>query len=146
MKPIPITVYEAFDGKRFLTAQECTSYEEANIASRLVALTIEQVRAALSREDPELAEVIEELGTRLAKARREAGDLKRKPKGSAAAEAAAKAEPEAPISPYDRGREDAKAGRPEVIPADICGDSDAEDAYLNGYQDEGDGVPAAKAA
>lgn len=41
---------------------------------RLVGLTIEQVEAALSRADPELADAIEQVGSRIARARLDAGE------------------------------------------------------------------------
>ena len=71
------TIYVAFDETPFDSAEACRAYEAQHVEMRLVGLTINQVRAALAREDIEIADVIEELGNRIAKARLEAGDLRR---------------------------------------------------------------------
>ena len=87
-----VTEYEAFDGKRFPTAEECKAYEDTHAEARLCGLKILQVHEALARETPEgilLADAFEKIGNRCAQARREAGELRRKPNGAAQAEASA---------------------------------------------------------
>ncbi len=88
-----IEMFEAFDGTRFDDKTECASYESMNVESRLVGLTIEQVRAAILRHDLELAEAFEEIGNRIAKLRRTAGEFKRRQASAKAAEPAAIEEP-----------------------------------------------------
>ena len=78
-----LITYVAFDGEKFETADECKAYEANNFAVRLVGLTIEQVKDALSREDAELADAFEKAGNQIAKARRESGEFKRTRKGGA---------------------------------------------------------------
>ncbi len=73
-------MFEAFDGQRFDSADACKAHEAKHIESRLVGLTIEQVQAALAREDIELADAFEQIGGRIERARVAAGDLRRKPK------------------------------------------------------------------
>jgi hypothetical protein len=76
-----VTQYESFDGKRFDTEAECRSHEAGLSHMRLVGLTIEQVVAAIARTDAELALAIEYVGAKIARARRESGDLRRERKG-----------------------------------------------------------------
>ncbi len=95
-----IEMFEAFDGTRFDDKTECASYESMNFEGRLVGLTLEQVRAALLRHDPELAEAIEEAGNRIAKLRRTSGELKRRPASAKVAEPVA-IEEAVPAAPED---------------------------------------------
>ena len=39
MKEVQITMFEAFDGQKFATAQKCREYEAESIHMRLVGLT-----------------------------------------------------------------------------------------------------------
>jgi hypothetical protein len=73
-----VTAYESFDGVTFATAAECRQHERDQAPARLVGLTAEQVAAAMDRSDADLAEAFETVGARIAAARREAGDLKRR--------------------------------------------------------------------
>lgn len=73
----PITKYLSFDGIEFPDADACRRHEAENFAARLVGLTAEQVAAALTREDPELAEGFETAGKVIRELRIKAGDLKR---------------------------------------------------------------------
>lgn len=73
-----VEIFEAFDGQRFESADECKAHEAEHVEGRLVGLTIDQVRAALAREDTELGDAIERVGSRIAQARRDAGDMRRK--------------------------------------------------------------------
>ena len=90
-----ITEYESFDGKRFSTAEECRAYEDQHFETRLTGLTLDEVRAALAREDTDLADAFEKAGNLIGRARREAGELRktRRPK-AAESEPATDAEPE----------------------------------------------------
>ena len=71
----------AFDGKIFETVEECAAHEAARPEARVVGLTADQVAAALARTDVDLADAFEALGSKIARARRESGDLKRTRKG-----------------------------------------------------------------
>lgn len=73
----PITKYRSFDGIEFPTPEECRRHEADNFAARLIGLTADQVAAALTREDPELAEAFETAGKVVRELRIKAGDLKR---------------------------------------------------------------------
>lgn len=105
-----ITQYQAFDGKMFDAIEQCKAHEDAHVESRLVGLTIEQVRAALARhkDHRDLADAIEAVGSKIANARREAGELRavRKPKPEAPAVPAAE-----PAPPADPGED---APRPQI--------------------------------
>jgi hypothetical protein len=78
----------AFDGKIFETIEECAAHEAARPEARVVGLTADQVAAALARTDVDLADAFEALGSKIARARRESGDLKRTRKSNGAAESA----------------------------------------------------------
>lgn len=71
--------FAAFDNTTFENEQACMEYERANFDRHLVGLTHDQVKAAISREDVSLANSIEWAGSVIAKARRDAGELRRKP-------------------------------------------------------------------
>jgi hypothetical protein len=76
-----VTQYESFDGKRFDTEAECKTHEAGLSHMRLVGLTVDQIEAAIARTDIELADAIEAVGAKIARARRESGDLRRERKG-----------------------------------------------------------------
>lgn len=79
--------YQSFDGVFFDTEAECKAYESKLSHVRVTGLTIEQVEAALAGHDKDLAEALEEIGTRIARARRARGELKRsRPADAAPAE------------------------------------------------------------
>lgn len=61
--------YEAFDGMPFATEAECRAYERKCAHIRLVGLSIEDVEAALTRADLDLAEAIEEVARRIKRIR-----------------------------------------------------------------------------
>jgi len=82
MKIVTTTNYVAFDGVPHPTEAECRAYEKRLAHIRLVGLTIEQVEAALSRTDPELADAIEVIGSRIARARLADGDRKHERKSA----------------------------------------------------------------
>ena len=81
MKTVQRTIYLSFDGVEFETATDCREWERDNAGKRLVALTAEQVEAALTRADPELADAIETVGERIKRKRLDDGDYKRRPSG-----------------------------------------------------------------
>lgn len=74
--------WKAFDGTDFATKAEAQAYEESNFANMIVGLTSVEVELALARDASVLsiADAIEKAGALIAKARREAGDLRRKPR------------------------------------------------------------------
>lgn len=84
MKKVVTEQWIAFDGFPFpidagspdAAEAACRAYEKRLAHVRLVGLTIEQVEAALSRADPELADAIEVIGSRLERARLANGDRK----------------------------------------------------------------------
>ena len=108
-------IYVAFDDKPFESAEACKAYEAQHVETRLVGLTIEQVRAALSREDPDLADAIETVGNRIVRERREAGDLRRGKKATVEDVR----EPSAEKAMEDRGREAHRSGCDRDPPDDV---------------------------
>ena len=70
-------VYEAFDGTPFNTEAECRAHEKRFAHGRLVGLTVDQLEAALSGVDAELADAIEVVGAKIGRDRRERGEMKR---------------------------------------------------------------------
>jgi hypothetical protein len=86
MKTIRTPSYEADDGELFDTAEDCRAYERSKRFAVLAKLTAPAIEALPLTADAwgkanssvrETALTIEELGTVIAKARREAGDVKR---------------------------------------------------------------------
>ena len=76
MKP----VFQSPDGALFPTPDECLAHERLNPEWSLVGRTIEEVRAAIARNDPHFADAIEVLGAAIARDRRADGELKRERK------------------------------------------------------------------
>lgn len=74
-----ITIYEAFDSTQFETREGCIAYEKKHGLGRLAGLTIEQLENAIRGANAELASLLEEIGTKIARDRRERGILKRAP-------------------------------------------------------------------
>lgn len=132
------TVFVAFDDAVFDTAEACRAHEAAHVETRLVGLTIEQVQAAINREDVDLADALEAIGNRIARARREAGDMRRGPKKMN--------DYERSLSPTkaaeDDGREAFKRGAERDPPEDL--QDSLIDAWTLGYDYERAG--AARAA
>jgi hypothetical protein len=77
--------WEAFDGKRFSSEDECRQYEADNIILRFAGLTPAQVEMAYNREDKDLAEAFEDIAKIIVRKRLDADERKRrtKPKGEA---------------------------------------------------------------
>lgn len=76
--PSPVTIYRTRDGQRFDSETEAKAYERENFAAMLVGLTPEQLAAALSREDRDLADALERAGDAVKKVRLDDGELRRK--------------------------------------------------------------------
>jgi hypothetical protein len=74
------TEYEAHDGARFTSADECREHEQKIKLGLLTELSMNRVMDAISRSDLELADAIEFAGNLIADKRRTDGDLKRKVK------------------------------------------------------------------
>lgn len=141
------TVYDAFDNTVFNSQEECRAYEAQHGEMRLVGLNIDQVRAAISREDVELADAFEEIGSRIARTRRDAGDLRR---GKKAVEAPREVEGEpqpaaaskldeslkldgALKRAYAAGRAAWVEGKGAVVPEAFAGVKPLYDAWLAGW-------------
>jgi hypothetical protein len=73
-----VTRYEAFDGTLFETEVQCLAHDADRAHLRLIGLTEERVLAAMNRADLELADAIEVVGAQISRARRAAGEMKRK--------------------------------------------------------------------
>lgn len=80
MKEVPSVAYEAFDGQRFFTREECADYEDNIWWRRLVGLTQADLEAAFDRTNLELGAAIEKAAYRIRTKRYEDGDLKRRGK------------------------------------------------------------------
>jgi hypothetical protein len=65
-----ITDYEAHDGKRFATPEECKTHEKNLKLSLLAHRTPEQIEAAIDRSHLELANAIEFAGNLISEKRR----------------------------------------------------------------------------
>lgn len=150
-------IYEAFDGQTFDNADACKTYEATHVETRLVGLTPDQVRSAITREDPDLADAFEKVGSRIAKARIEAGELRRGRKAAAEQETQTEAETPAPPASADPLQEALRrakaAGRAAwerkegaVVPALFAGTRPLHDAWLEGWREGQTEVAVLKAA
>lgn len=85
-----VTKFEAFDGSSFDSEEECKSHEASNPHLRLVGLDSADIDLAIERREGfvELADAIEAVAAKIARARRAGGQLKRKPKQAATLKAA----------------------------------------------------------
>jgi hypothetical protein len=79
MKEIVKTIYVTFDGKEFATRAEAATWEDQHVDARLIDLSIDRVREALSYRDKDLAAAFEYAGDLCREARKAAGDLRRRP-------------------------------------------------------------------
>jgi hypothetical protein len=84
------TDYEAHDGKRFATAEECRAHEKDLKIMLLRGLTTDQISDAIDRDNLELADAIEFAGNLVAEKRRADGELRRKKNNAPPAKATAK--------------------------------------------------------
>jgi hypothetical protein len=75
----PVTRFLAFDETEFDNEAECRAYEKRYAHMRLIGLTEAQVEAVMSGADPDLADAIEVVGSRIARARIAGGKRKRQP-------------------------------------------------------------------
>ncbi len=83
MRVVQKPEYEAFDGLRFPSEKECLAHEADIWPRRFVGLTWEQVSAAVSREDKDLASAFEDIGKKITAKRLEADERKRRSKPKA---------------------------------------------------------------
>ena len=137
------TIYLSFDEQEFDSAEACRAYEAAHVETRLVGLTPEQIRSAVTREDTDLANAIEEIGKRITKARLDAGDHRRGKKTAVEPEVTA-AQPTAPDpaakmkEALDRARSAGRAAwdRREgaVVPESFADMKPLHDAWLDGWE------------
>jgi hypothetical protein len=89
-------IYIGLDNEEInVLESEIIAHEPRSLAQRLAGLTVEQIEAALARKDSGLSEAIEAAGTQIARARRDAGDLKRRPKNTGTGDAGATPPPQA---------------------------------------------------
>jgi hypothetical protein len=79
----PVTRFLAFDQTEFDNEAECRAYEKRFAHLRLIGLTEAQIAAALAGDDADLADAIEVVGGRIARARVAGGKRKRQPNGGA---------------------------------------------------------------
>ena len=139
------TIYEAFDGQTFESAEACKAHEAAHVETRLIGLTLEQVRAAITREDVELADAFEKVGSRIAKARIDAGELRRGRKATAEQEVQVNApvlDTPAAATMDEVLRRAKAAGRAAwdrkeggVVPETFAGTKPLHDAWLDGWRE-----------
>lgn len=81
------SIYVAFDGAEFPTEHACLAHEREHAGGRLVGLSSEQIAAALTGADRDLAQAIEDAAHRIRKGRYERGELKRQRRSAPAGEA-----------------------------------------------------------
>ena len=77
IKEVTITRFVAFDGSEHVTRELAEDHELKNPQNRLANLSPQEISAAISREDPDLADVFERVGRMCAEKRRAFGDLRR---------------------------------------------------------------------
>jgi len=70
-----LTKYAAFDGVLHATEAECRAYERRVAHIRMVGLKVEDVEAALTRADLDLADAFEEVATRIKRVRLASGKM-----------------------------------------------------------------------
>lgn len=132
MKEIVTTTYEAFDGARFATASECRAHERERSHLLLVNLTLEQVEAAMSRKDADLADAIELCGLKINRERRADGDLKRQRQPKPASETPS----EPPAADADGGAPAPSTDGPEAVDPEPAGDPGAPPGPADPGDDE----------
>jgi hypothetical protein len=74
--------YEANDGTRFETREECRQHDRKLKLASLLHLDEANLLAAIEREDIALADAIEFAGTLIAEKRRQSGELRRNAKAA----------------------------------------------------------------
>jgi hypothetical protein len=100
--PTPFTMFRSFDKLEFKTEEACRAHEKSVAHLRIVGLTIEQVEAAMSGADMDLAFAIEFVGLRLRRRRTDARILKHQRRSPNAPKPDEDAEPGNGQSPEDR--------------------------------------------
>jgi hypothetical protein len=90
--------YESDDGKRFPTADEARAHEDMLAFEALVDLDRDELSAALQRKPgfETISDALEKAGAKIAKARREAGELKRERRAKEEPAAEPQSDQEAP--------------------------------------------------
>jgi len=132
MEEIIIRQYRAHDGKVFDSASECKAHER-DIAHRLlVGLTLEQVEAAMSRKDADLADAIELCGLKINRERRADGDLKRQRQPKPASETPLVP----PAADADGGEQAPSEAGPEAVDPEPAGDPGAPPGPADPGDDE----------
>lgn len=76
MKEVQVTVYEAWDGKRFDSPTKARAYETNSLPVRLAGTTAERIQAAIDGTDSNLAEDFERLGKVIRDARKKRGETR----------------------------------------------------------------------
>lgn len=77
MKTITGQIHVAFDGSPFVSEIACREYENGHWHKQLVGLTLDQVLAALDRQDTDLADAFERAARKIASRRREQGETRK---------------------------------------------------------------------
>ena len=89
-------IYIGLDNEEInVLESEIIAHEPRSLAQRLAGLSVDQIEAALARKDSGLSEAFEAAGTQIARARRDAGDLRRRPKNTGTGDAGATPPPQA---------------------------------------------------
>jgi hypothetical protein len=73
-----VTIFEASDGRRFESENECAIYEGVITFSAVIGLKPSDIQNALSGKDRQLGDVIEALGLKIARNRCANGGAKRR--------------------------------------------------------------------
>ncbi len=103
--PKEVRVWRTRDGRHFDNEAEARAYEKENFVLLLIGLTNDDVFAALSRQDRDLADAIERAGAVIKAKRLGSGELRRQRSDNGAHQAQAEAE-------ADEGPADAVSGPP----------------------------------
>lgn len=74
-----VTKYVAHDGAEFDTEAACRAHEREHAAGRLIGLTADDLEKAVTGEDVELGDAIEAYARKISIARRDRGDIRRRP-------------------------------------------------------------------
>ena len=130
--PAAIQVWKTRDGKHFDVEAEARAHERENFAVLLVGLTTQEVEAALSRQDRDLADAIERAGTSIKAKRLGSGELRRaRPDGNGGhvqSVAEANARGEVPELNYEESiaLEKELAARPDAVSGPPWDDAEDE--------------------
>lgn len=70
-------IFQACDGSLHPTAEECRAHDEATPEHVLANRTATEILAGINRQDLEIADALERVGTKIARDRRADGEFKR---------------------------------------------------------------------